>query len=382
MTRARARYELTAEDRTGRAFRSFKRSLSDSTRRLRALGGAGGIAGLLGGAGAIAGLRSVANTMDRIGKLSKQLNASTTFLSEMRHVAELAGVSFESFTRAMRVFQVNTTNAQRGNKLQAEAFEALRLDAEKLGKLRPERQFNEIAAALLKIKTSTKQQGIAAALFGGRGGGEMLQLMRQGLPAIASQRAEARTIGRSFTASAVKGMEDFNDSTTRLKGTFEGLGATVATELAPALRGLADSLRTTIIPTLQAARASTKVTGTAIGGGAAVLGSVAKQSLLSGSLIGGLVRASLDADTRFIFSETVSDVRDYFKNGIGARILQPSPATGSAPAAPVTPGLSDRTISGAITRGGAKVTVSDPELAKRLDALINQGKRRAGAVAG
>ena len=103
MARARAEYQITAEDKTKRAFNSVQGRLKGMSKGVKTL--AFGLAGLVGVGGFGALIKGAIDAGDRINKLSIKTGASTEFLSEMRGVTELAGVGFEQFTTSLTKMQ-------------------------------------------------------------------------------------------------------------------------------------------------------------------------------------------------------------------------------------------------------------------------------------
>ena len=149
--------------------------------------------------GAIGALVKVtANTADNIQKLSIRLGVTTEFLSEMRHAADLSGVSFEKVNVGVAKMSKSINDADNGLSTAKRAFDQLGISLEDLHKLKPEEQFLLIADKLSKVESQSLKTGAAMDIFG-RAGAEMITLFDQGADGIKEMREEANRFGLTIS---------------------------------------------------------------------------------------------------------------------------------------------------------------------------------------
>lgn len=292
--RARARYELTAEDKSGKAFRSFRRSLGDATKEVGAFVGA---AAAIGGTAVLGGLAALTRGAlvagDRLGKLSLRLGATTEFLSEMQHATQQTGVSFESFATGIQRMSRRIAEGAKGT---TEAIAALGLRIEDLQKLSIEDQFLSVADALDKTADQGQKLALAMKLFDTEGVA-LLQTLDGGASAIEAMRAESRALGSSLSGKDAKAIADYNDAVGRLQTAFRGLGFEIAGVVAGPLTDLANQ-----IPGLAGAAADLLVgdTGDAL------------------DKLGSTVRPLGPADSRFVRDATRGNAPRFNTGGVDA----------------------------------------------------------------
>ena len=87
---------------------------------------------------------------------------------------------------------------------------------------------------------------IAFKLLGGRAV-ELLPALEGGSEAMANFKKEAELFGNNLDGKTVKGVENFNDSLTRLKFMFNGLRDNIVAKLAPIMDKLANKTMTTLL---------------------------------------------------------------------------------------------------------------------------------------
>ncbi len=326
MARARAEYEITAKDKTARAFSSVKRRFRDAAGAARSF--AGQIAGLAGIGGFGALVKSALDAGDEIQKLNIQLGASTEFLSEMRFVTERSGVSFKAFTTAIRTMQKSINDLSRASKTQVDAFAAINVRLSDLQGLSPDEQFLKIGEALSKVEDASLRSAVAQQIFGGRSS-EVLRLFEGGIDTIDQFRQTAREMGRSLSREQVDQMAAANDAITDLKNAFAGLIEQLAVKFAPSITAGVQAIQTVAIPVLEFFGALVRKIGTAIGFTAAAW-----------------VTLFTEGPTA-AFRLFQAGVGDFFGQFGGGAPPTPAPAPGPT----AQPGLSGRQLSGEFRAG-------------------------------
>ena len=172
---------------------------------------------------------------DQIHKANLRLGISTEALSQLRHAADLSGVSFESLQNGLRYMERQLSEvAAKGKGPAKEALDALGLSIQDLRGLKPETQFEIISEQLSKVADSTDKAAIAAKLYGARGV-ELIQMAADGASGIRAMREEADSLGLTLSQDGANAIADFNDTMTRLKGEFTGTAQALVVALGPVL---------------------------------------------------------------------------------------------------------------------------------------------------
>lgn len=237
MANARAKYEITAEDKTKNAIRGIRKNFQGMNLDVMAVKSA--IVGLAGTAGLGYLIKSSIDAADEVGKLSQRLGASTEALSQYRHVADLTGVSFNTLTMGWQRMTRRVAEAAQGTGEARNALIELNLSAQDLSRLAPEQQFEVIAQALSGVETQADKVRLAMKLFDSEGV-SLLQTMTDGAAGLRDMRAEADALGLTLSAEDSLGAAAANDAIARLKASFQGLSMTAARELGPVIAEVAN----------------------------------------------------------------------------------------------------------------------------------------------
>jgi hypothetical protein len=233
-------FKITALDKTRAAFQSVENRLGGVGRKM------GSLKGIIAGAFAVAGVAaigkfvsSIIDAGDNLQKVSIRLGASTEALSQMRHVVDIGGTSFEAYTKALTRLQKNTSDAANGLATPRRAFEALGIEVEKFKALKPQVQFEILADALKGVSNPADRTRIAMDLMG-RSGSEMLSVMADGSEGIRKLRGEADALGKTLTRAQADSMAKFNDAMARTGNAIDGVGQSIVVALGPTLTALAE----------------------------------------------------------------------------------------------------------------------------------------------
>lgn len=224
--------------------------IGKSTEKMSATFKKAGLAMTALGAGMILALGKMVNSYskagDEVAKMAKRTGFSTEALSELRHAAELSGSSLESIEKATKKMSRAIVEAQDGVLTYTEAFDKIGVKADELKGKKPEEQFWVIANALAELEDHTLKVAVAQDVFG-RAGTDLLPMLADGTEAIQAMRDEAHELNIVFGPDAAKAAEEFEDSKTRLKTAFAGIGATIAKEVMPQIedmiKGLTEKLK-------------------------------------------------------------------------------------------------------------------------------------------
>lgn len=217
-------FDIRAVDKTAQAFRSVKSRIGSLTKSVFSLRNA-----LAGAAGAMA-FQSLATGSDNLLKFSQRVGVSVEALSQLKYVAEIGGLSIETFTMAMQRSTRRIAEAAQGTGEAKNALRELGLDASKLVKLSPDRQLEAIADAMLGVENQADKVRLAMKLFDSEGVA-MIQTMQGGSKEILALRKEAEALGGTLTTSQAKDFAAYNDSLVRLKTAFGDLGKALSSVL-------------------------------------------------------------------------------------------------------------------------------------------------------
>jgi len=173
---------------------------------------------------------------DKVRDLSRRIGETTEFLSEMGHVAELAGTGNEAFISSIEKLKRGLGDAARGTGEAKKALEELGLYQDVVnGKYRTaEEILPVISDRLLSVGDSAKQASLAADLFG-RGFGPMMNMLKLGSQEMENQREQARRLGATITLEMADKADVAADAMENLKAAIRGFRNVMVAELVPYL---------------------------------------------------------------------------------------------------------------------------------------------------
>ena len=215
MARNRLQFDINAKDKTKRAFSTLKRGLGGVSKAIFNM--KTGLAAVAGVAGIGLLIRSSLQSIDKLGKLSRQVFISTEDLSAFRLAADLGGTSLEAFAKGARTLAVGINDwLVKGTGIAKDAFEQLGITQDDLRATNNDlwAQFQLVADALNAMEDGTAKTDAAYKLFGGRNI-ELLTAIENGTLGMAEMRAEAERFGLVLDSKLVKSVEDANDSIAR-----------------------------------------------------------------------------------------------------------------------------------------------------------------------
>ncbi len=247
MARNRLQFDINAKDKTKRAFSSLKNGLKGVSKAIFNM--KTGLAAVAGVAGLGLLIRNSLKSIDKLGKLSRQVFISTEDLSAFRLAADLGGTSLEAFAKGARTMAIGINDwLVKGTGIAKEAFEQLGITQDDLRATNNDlmAQFELVANALRNVEGGTNKTAIAYKLFGGRNI-ELLTAIERGTDGMQEMAEEAKRFGLVLTTEMVKSVEDANDSMSRTKSLFTGVSNHMTVALAPAIEKVSDTLRDTLL---------------------------------------------------------------------------------------------------------------------------------------
>ena len=218
--RADAKYNITAEDKTARAFRAVNQRLKRF--KSNAVKASAAFLGLFAAGRIFSGMKEAARNTDGIAKAARRLDVGVGFMSRLAFAAELAGNNLSELETGIRNASKNVAEAAAGNKTYEKWLKLIGLRTEDVVNLDAGTRFLTIATALGKVQNQALKTAAAQSLLG-RAGGRLLPLTDQiatDLNAVAASAEEAgAVIGEKTAADA----ETFVDQLTILNEQIEQL---------------------------------------------------------------------------------------------------------------------------------------------------------------
>lgn len=178
------------------------------------------------------GIDEAAKFADRIGKSVEQL-------SKMQFVASQAGISTEQFNMATQRMSRRVAEAAKGTGEATGALNELNINAREFKNLKLDKQYEVLSDRISKVQDPADQLRLAFKLFDSEGTA-VLQMLKEGGPAMRAAAADAEHLGLVISEQAAANTEHFTDSMGRATGSLKGMGRSIAGELMPVMSGMAN----------------------------------------------------------------------------------------------------------------------------------------------
>jgi hypothetical protein len=181
------------------------------------------------------------NATDALGKMADKIGIGTAELGGLRHAAELTGIATNTLDMGLQRMVRRVSEAAAGTGEAKGALIELGLSAKALNDLSPDQQFKAIADAMAGVTEQGEKVRLAMKLFDSEGVA-LVNTLKGGSAAIMEMEKEAERLGLRLSRGLVQGVEDANDSMTRLGSYITTLFHRVVANLAPAIESVTDSL--------------------------------------------------------------------------------------------------------------------------------------------
>jgi len=228
--------QLTAQDKTAAAFNSLNKklgglnkSIGASVTKIAKIGAAFGAAGVAAG---VALTKASMASVDALAKTSDRLGIATEKLAGLQHAASLAGVENRTLEKSLQNLAVGVSDAADGTGVAKDALLELGLSAGILEQLPLDQQMLEVADAMQGVKNQADKVRIATDLFGARGV-SVLNMIGSGSENLTKMAEEAEHLGIAVSRVDAAKIEAANDSVTRAKSVFAGLGNQLSDAFSP-----------------------------------------------------------------------------------------------------------------------------------------------------
>ena len=247
MANQKYKIELTALDKTKKAFSNVKKGLGGIG---KAAGGAA--AGVLKvGLAATAAATAVSlvakksfDFADAIGKVSTRTGIATDTVQAFQIAAVESGSSVEIANKSLEKFTRSVGDAQRGLKTQADIFKDLGVEIEDANGNTKDMDtlLREVSDGMAGLQSQSEKATVAANLFG-RAGIQVVDVLDNGGAAFDTYIQKAKDYGLILSESGIRQSEKFNDTLSFITRQIQTATAAVSIAFLPILQNLATSFK-------------------------------------------------------------------------------------------------------------------------------------------
>jgi len=235
---------ISAVDKTKKGFGSVGRALGGLTKSIFSMRTA--LIGVAGAAGFGLLVKSSLTSIDTLAKTASKIGTTTEALGKLRFAAELSGVATTTVDMAMQRFTRRLAEAAKGTGEAKGALKELNIDARALMKLSLDEQVLALSDAFGKQKNSADKVRLAMKLFDSEGVA-LVNTLGLGTEALKEMFGEAESLGFIMSSEASKGVEETNDSITKLSRVIKGIKDQFSAALAPAIKLAVEKLQELIL---------------------------------------------------------------------------------------------------------------------------------------
>lgn len=193
------------------------------------------------GAAAFKAADGVSQNLDQIDKMSQKLGLSKKAYQEWDYVLKISGADINNMSTGLKTLTNKFDDARNGGSGAIETFEKLGLSMEDIQGLSREDLFTKVITQFQKMEDSAERAALANDLFG-KSGQELAPLFNTTAEETQNLIKEVNELGGVMSDEAVSNGARFQDSLTSLKTSFQGAGASIMSELVPAISDLMDKI--------------------------------------------------------------------------------------------------------------------------------------------
>ena len=179
-----------------------------------------------------------ANSLDAIDKASQRAGMGAVEYQKWAHAANLSGIEVGKLEVLMKKQQTTFSDAAQGGKAAAKAYKDLGVNIDEWSS---EEAFEQVVLKLSMMEDETKRNALANDIFG-KSYADMIPMLNSGADGISQMRQEAEDLGLVMGEDAVKAGANFNDSMTKLQGSFKGITQNLMVGLMPIAQQIIDTL--------------------------------------------------------------------------------------------------------------------------------------------
>ena len=240
----RTNIEITAQDKTKKAFSSVRHNVSGLKGAVTSLKGMLGGLGVALGAGAFAAFtKQTLDSADALGKTADRLGLTTEALQTLHFAATQSGMSTEMLEMSMQRFTRRMAEASSGTGVLKDTFKELGISIkDPNGRLRSaESILGDVADKMAAIPDQGERVKLAFKMFDSEGV-KMVNILQGGSKNLAKMRKELIKTGAVMTDDFIDNAETANDALDKLSRSVKvGFSAAIS-GLAPVITDVADSM--------------------------------------------------------------------------------------------------------------------------------------------
>jgi len=172
--------------------------------------------------------------IDRLGKVSDVIGLSTELIQKFGYAAEIAGVSFDQSSVALRRFSRRLGEAKKGVGELRPALLEIGLTDTEIRAMSAEEALFALADGIAKTSDQSKRLALAFKAFDSEGA-ELVAVLAKGSAEMRKLFNEFEDLNVLLDRQSIKKVEELNDSFTSLRAIMLGAANAVLVSLAPAL---------------------------------------------------------------------------------------------------------------------------------------------------
>ena len=189
--------------------------------------------------------------VDRLGKISDTVGLTTVLIQKFGFAAEIAGVSFDQSSVALRRFSRRLGEAKKGVGELRPALREIGLKDAEIRAMSAEEALFALADGIANTEDESKRLALAFKAFDSEGA-ELVNALRNGSEGLKEMFKEMEKLGILLSRDSIKKVEDLQDSLTVLSTSAFGAANALLVSLAPALEQVVTSLTNTITAEVEA----------------------------------------------------------------------------------------------------------------------------------
>ena len=183
----------------------------------------------------------VAAAGDEIDKNSQKVGLSYESYQKWDYAMQRSGTDMSSCSAGLKTLTNTFDDAINGSSSAAEKFERLGISMDDLAGMSREDIFATVVGSLQNVSSETEKAALANDMFG-KSGQDLLPLLNMSAEELQGLMDEADEYGLVMSDDAVAASAAFEDSLTRLQGTFNGVKNQMIGELLPGITDIMDGI--------------------------------------------------------------------------------------------------------------------------------------------
>jgi hypothetical protein len=230
------RINLTAFDKTQRAFASVRNGLS------KVKSSVFNVRNAVVGLGATLALKQFAGQIDELAKSSARLGLTVNELQSLEFAAGQTGVSSQELAKGLERFSRSIGETANGIGIAKRSFEDLGISVTNSeGQIKPTRELlGEVSDRLKDVQDPAERVRIAFDLFG-RSGTKLINTLKGGNEELTALQERFNEVTIQLTGEQAAAVEAANDGFDRLGKTFSSFGQQITATVLPAIQRVAEA---------------------------------------------------------------------------------------------------------------------------------------------